>query len=197
MSKRKTVIKRKTKETEIHLEIDLDNSGEIEISTQIPFLNHLLCSMAFHGSFNLLIKGKGDIEVDLHHSIEDTGIVLGSALYKILSEHDDIARFGHSIIPMDDSLSEVVIDVCGRSYLVYNVSFPQSHIGVFDTSLLNEFFTGLVGKARIALHAHVRYGKNSHHMAESLFKAFGMAIKQAYTQKVTRGGQPSTKGLII
>lgn len=197
MGKRKTVIKRKTKETEIHLEIDLDNSGKIEINTQLPFLNHLLSAMAFHGNFNLLINGTGDIQVDPHHLVEDTGIVLGDALYKILSENNNITRFGYSVIPMDDSLSEVVIDVCGRSYLVYNASFPQSSIGLFDTSLLNEFFNGLVCRARITLHAHVRYGQNSHHMAESLFKAFGIAIKQAYNKKEPKEGQLSTKGTII
>ncbi len=182
MSNRKTNVARKTNETDIFIEIDPDRGGDISVKTSVPFLDHLLTSMAFHGNFSLTVKGEGDTEVDDHHLVEDVGLVLGQALDKIVGADAGVKRFGHSVIPMDDALSEVAIDVCGRPFLVYEPDYPQPTAGTFDMSLLREFFTGLANRAKINLHAHVRYGKNSHHMAESLFKALGKALKQAYAQ---------------
>jgi imidazoleglycerol-phosphate dehydratase len=197
VGKRKTISNRKTKETDILIEIDPDGRGNISIKTGVPFMDHLLHAMAFHGGFDLTIKAKGDIDVDPHHLIEDTGIVLGEALRNIVAEHGSIERFSNAIIPMDDALSEVVIDVCGRPSLIYKASFPQSRVGDFDTALLKEFLTGLVSRAGMSLHAHIRYGENSHHMAEALFKALGKAIKDAYTSTSENREEMSTKGTIL
>jgi imidazoleglycerol-phosphate dehydratase len=196
MGKRKTISSRKTKETDIHIEIDPDGEGNISIKTGVPFLDHLLHAMAFHGGFDLTIKAKGDLDVDPHHLIEDTGIVLGQTLLNIVTEYGSIVRFSYAIIPMDDALSEVVIDVCGRPSLIYKAMFPQRRVGDFDTALLKEFLTGLTSRAGMSLHAHIRYGENSHHMAESLFKALGKAIKIAYTKTGDNQGEMSTKGTI-
>ncbi|MBN1696245.1 MAG: imidazoleglycerol-phosphate dehydratase HisB [Spirochaetales bacterium] len=188
--------KRTTKETDIHIEIDPDAGGNISIATGLPFMDHLLHAMAFHGGFGFIVKAKGDIDVDPHHLVEDTGIVLGEALKSIVSNHGVITRFSHAIIPMDDALSEVVIDVCGRPTLAYTADFPQDRVGDFDVSLLREFLAGLSARAGMSLHAHIRYGENSHHMAESLFKALGKAIKAAYAKPVENNGEMSTKGTI-
>ena len=196
MNNKKINITRKTKETDLTLELDISGSGEAEIKTELPFFNHLLTAMAFHGNFSLKIDGKGDIDVDPHHLVEDIGIVLGDALRQTAQQYGSIVRFGHSIIPMDDSLSEVTIDVSGRPFCFYKADYPQSHSGSFDMSLLKEFFNALVGKAHNTIHAEVRHGKNSHHMAESLFKALGKAIKQAYQPLKDGSSVLSTKGLI-
>jgi imidazoleglycerol-phosphate dehydratase len=152
--------------------------------------------MAFHGNFSLKLTGTGDIDVDPHHLVEDTGLVIGDALSKSVELLGAVARFGHSVIPMDDALSEVTIDVCGRPFCSYKAEYPQAFSGSFDMSLLNEFFTALAAKARITLHAECRYGQNSHHMAESLFKALGKALKQSYIPLEKGEGVLSTKGLI-
>jgi imidazoleglycerol-phosphate dehydratase len=193
---RKTNVTRKTKETDILIEINPDEPGAISISTDVPFLDHLLNSMAFHGNFSLTVKGKGDTEVDAHHLVEDVGITLGQALDKIVEAHGSVMRFGYAVIPMDDSLAEVAIDVCGRPFLVYEPSFPQGSVGSFDLALLREFLRGLATKAKINLHANIRYGKNSHHMAEALFKALGKALKAAYTKDALAEKGMSTKGTI-
>ncbi|MBN2441218.1 MAG: imidazoleglycerol-phosphate dehydratase HisB [Spirochaetales bacterium] len=196
MKPRKVSFKRETKETNILIEIGIDESGLSEINSGVPFLDHLFTGMAFHGGFRLKVQGTGDLEIDAHHLVEDTGIVLGEAFHKIVTEYGAVDRFAHMVIPMDDALSEVTIDVCGRPYLSYNVSFPQGLVGSFDISLLKEFFSGFVARAKINLHIHVRYGENSHHMAESLFKAFGKALKQAYAKKDDINDGMSTKGTI-
>jgi imidazoleglycerol-phosphate dehydratase len=179
VASRSTEVKRTTRETDLSLLLDLD-AAKIEVKTGIAFFDHLLTSMAFHGGFGLIISGKGDLEVDAHHLVEDTGIVIGQALAAVLGKAGQVARFGHSVIPMDEALAEVSIDVCGRPTLVYKASFPQERIGSFDTALLKEFFLGLASQARMSLHAELRAGDNSHHMAEALFKALGKAISQAY-----------------
>ena len=198
MSNKKILITRKTKETNLTLELDILGSGETEIKTELPFLNHLLTSMAFHGNFNLKIDGTGDIDVDPHHLVEDIGLVLGDALKQTAGQYGVVARFGHAVIPMDDALSEVTIDVSGRPFCFYKADYPQTRSGNFDMTLLQEFFTALTGKANIAIHAEWRRGENSHHMAESLFKALGKAIKQAYMplKDAKAGCVLSTKGLI-
>ena len=198
---------RKTGETEISLELAFDGDPDISIDTGVPFFDHLLQAMAFHGHIGFKLTARGDIEVDEHHLVEDTGIVFGEALNKLLQEHGPVQRYGQATVPMDEALSEVVIDVCGRPYLVFTGIFPQERIGSFQAILLEEYFAGLSSRARIVLHAHLRYGKNSHHMAESLFKALGMAISRAYavadsksvlqeTGNRNRSGEMSTKGTL-
>jgi imidazoleglycerol-phosphate dehydratase len=147
--------------------------------------------MAFHGHFSLVIKGKGDLAVDGHHMVEDTGIVLGQALAGALSKTGKVERFGHAVIPMDEALTEVAIDVCGRPTFVYRMSFPQERVGDFDTALIREFMAGLSMQAGMSLHAESRSGENSHHIAEAMFKALGKAIAQAYRPS---GMEMSSKG---
>jgi imidazoleglycerol-phosphate dehydratase len=189
---RSAEVKRVTRETDVSLSLDLDGD-RVEAGTGLAFFDHLLMSMAFHGRFALLLKGRGDLDVDGHHLVEDVGLVLGEALAAVFSRTQPIARFGHAVVPMDEALAEVVIDVCGRPTLVYHARFPQERVGSFDTALLKEFFSGLAAQARMSLHAEARAGENSHHMAEALFKALGKAIGQAYRQSE---GQMSTKGRI-
>jgi imidazoleglycerol-phosphate dehydratase len=179
----KTTFTRKTKETDISIEICFDGNREIEISTSVPFFDHMLHAMAFHGGFGLKIAATGDKEVDPHHIVEDTGLVLGEVFLKVFNELKNVKRFGHAVIPMDEAISEVTIDVCGRPTLVMTADFPQNYIGNFDINLVKEFLIALSNKACFSLHTHIRYGENSHHMAESLFKALGKALKQAYTKE--------------
>lgn len=183
---------RKTRETDITLALDLARTGG-EVRTGVPFFDHLLASMAFHGRFFLDLAASGDIAVDAHHLVEDTGLVLGQVLADLFARGGSVARFAHAVIPMDEALSEVAIDVCGRPTLAWRVSFPQSWVGTFDLSLLREFFAALASQARISLHAETRAGENSHHMAEALFKALGRAVSQAYAPA---GGEMSSKGSI-
>ena len=164
------------------IEFDPDAQEGIEIDTGVPFVNHLLEAMAFHGGFGLKIQARGDVEVDHHHIVEDIGLVFGSALHKVATDYGNVHRFGYSVIPMDEALSEVTIDVCGRPTLVFTDSFPQGRIGDFDLCLIQEFLKALTSRAKIALHAKVRYGENSHHMAESLFKALGKSLREAYSK---------------
>lgn len=193
MKSRSTTVERTTSETQIRLSLGLSTREPIELSLGVPFFEHMLHAMAYHGGFSLVVDGKGDLEVDPHHLVEDVGIVLGTALVQIVAEHGNVARFGHSVIPMDDALSEATVDVCGRPYLVYHADYPQTHAGSFDLSLAREFFSGLTSAARMNLHAQCRYGLNSHHMVESLFKAVGKAVGQAYA--ALDGTAPlSTKG---
>lgn len=187
-------VSRKTKETDITLALSLDGGANIE--TGLPFFNHLLGSMAFHGGFGLEIRASGDLDVDPHHLVEDVGLVLGDAFHKLLEKRGGVARFGHMVIPMDDSLSEAIVDVCDRPYLVYRADYPQSLIGSFDVSLLKEFFLAFANRAKINLHLVCRYGDNSHHMAEALFKAMGKALNQAYAPKGMNREGMSTKGAL-
>ncbi len=196
MKERIVTVKRKTKETDISLSLNLSLTDQISIETETPFLGHLLHAMTFHGGFNLILKASGDTNVDPHHLVEDTGLVLGEAFNKIITTYGPVKRFGHSIIPMDDALSEVVIDACNRPFLVYTADFPQEHVGNFNIALLKEFFHAFSNKSGVTLHALCRYGENSHHMAEALFKAFGKALFSAFTlnEKIT---PLSTKGYIV
>ena len=194
MGNRTVVIKRKTKETDIKMTLDMAAKG-VQIDTPVAFFNHMLTAMAFHGGFALSVKADGDIDVDPHHLIEDMGLVLGDALAKSAEKAGVVKRYGYSIIPMDEAVSEVVIDICGRPSMVFNADFPQAYSGTFDMALIREFLIALSNRAQIALHCTCRYGQNSHHMAEALFKALGKAIAQAYSP--AEGGQVlSTKGLI-
>lgn len=180
MSSRKVQVARKTRETDITLTLDPDAPAGGRISTGLPFLDHLLTSMSFHGRLGLVLEGTGDLEVDAHHMVEDTGLVLGQAFSDVLEKTGHVTRFGHAVVPMDEALAEVTIDVCGRPTLFWHALFPQPMAGTFDLSLLREFFTALAAQARISLHVEVRRGENSHHMAEAAFKALGKALQQAY-----------------
>lgn len=187
--------KRKTKETDIELSLDLDSPKTPQLKLAgLPFFSHLLNAMAFHGGFYLQLTASGDIDVDPHHLVEDTGLVFGEALFQTAAGFGPVRRFAHAVVPMDDSLSEVSVDAAGRPFLVYRADYPQPYAGEFPLCLIDEFLTALCGRGRIALHAECRYGKNSHHMAESLFKALGKALGAAYTPVDAENGPRSTKG---
>lgn len=177
---------RTTKETDISAMVGLPDSsvsGEdrrVDVRTGVPFFDHMLHAFLFHGGFTAEIRAKGDLEVDDHHTVEDVGIVLGSLFARVTGEYGPVARFGHALVPMDDALAEVIVDACGRSYLVYNVDFPQGYAGRFDLSLVREFFSGFCANAGVNVHVIGRYGINGHHLAEALFKAAGRALGQAY-----------------
>ena len=192
----RATIERTTKETQIRLTLDLDSQEAPKVSTGVPFFDHMLAAFAFHGGFFLEIDAHGDLEVDPHHLVEDTGLVLGEAFRRNQDTRGGIHRYGHSTIPMDEALSEVVIDACGRPYWVYDAVFPQTHAGAFDLSLVREFLIALTNKAQVNLHAHCRYGTNGHHMVEALFKALGKALAQAYTPRDGGAAAMSTKGVI-
>ncbi|POQ98503.1 hypothetical protein AU468_12995 [Alkalispirochaeta sphaeroplastigenens] len=200
-------VSRTTKETDIFASLTLPESsrdrgaardqspsgGGIAVDTGIPFFDHMLQAFLFHGGFAGEIRARGDLEIDDHHTVEDTGIVLGTLFARVPGEFGPIERFGHSLVPMDDALGEVVVDACGRSYLEYQVSFPQPYAGRFDLALVREFFTGFAQNARINLHIIGRYGLNGHHLAEALFKATGRALGEAY---LPSGVVRSTKGVL-
>jgi imidazoleglycerol-phosphate dehydratase len=186
-------IERNTKETQIRLTLGADRPGEISIKLGLPFFEHLLTALAFHGGFSLQIEGTGDLEVDPHHLVEDVGLVLGDAFLTLLAA-GPVKRYGQFCIPMDDALSEAVVDVCKRPYLVYQAAYPQTHCGSFDLSLIREFLQALANRAQINLHALCRYGANSHHMAEALFKAIGKALWLAY-RPAEPGSQGGTSGM--
>lgn len=191
---RKVTIERTTRETDISVTLDPDTAAEPSVRTGVPFLDHLLSSMSFHGRFSLAVKGKGDLDVDPHHLVEDVGLVLGQAFSAVQEKSGGaVCRFGHAVVPMDEALSEVTIDVCGRPTLVLNAEFPQPRAGTFDLFLLREFFSGFASQARISLHVDVRRGENAHHMAECAFKALGRVLKQAYAPGAA---EMSTKGRI-
>ncbi|MBB6480252.1 imidazoleglycerol-phosphate dehydratase HisB [Spirochaeta isovalerica] len=190
-------IKRETAETKIFLKLDLESRNKPAISTGLPFFDHMLYAMAFHGKFFLELKADGDVDVDPHHLVEDTGLVLGQAFLKSFRDKGAINRYGQAKIPMDDALSEVVIDVCNRPYLVYNVSYPQEMSGNFANYLFKEFFQAFVSEAKINLHLLSHYGENSHHISESLFKAMGIALEYAFRKTGASGTESmSTKGVI-
>jgi len=193
MASRKVQITRTTRETDITISLDMDAPGESRVSTGLPFFDHLLSSMAFHGRFFLDLGAKGDLDVDAHHLVEDVGIVLGQALSAVLAKTAQVGRFAHAVIPMDEALAQVTIDVCGRPTLVWKVRLPQDRAGSFDLFLLREFFDGLTSHARISLHVEASRGRNSHHMVEAAFKALGKALRDAYAP--AEGGM-STKGQI-
>jgi len=194
---RKTSFQRKTKETNIKIELNLDGKGKTEIKTPIPFLSHLLDNFGRHGLFDLKIKAQGDIEIDQHHTVEDIGIVLGEAFKKALGGKKGINRAGYFVFPLDEALSVVAIDISGRAFLNFDCKFKKEKIGDLDSDLIKEFFWGFVRHLEATLHIRVLYGENEHHKAESIFKAFGKAMKTACSkEKRTLKELPSTKGLI-
>lgn len=194
--KRVSEIVRETKETEIRLKLNIDGSGKNEISTGIPFFDHMLILFAVHGFFDLFIKARGDIEVDFHHTVEDIGLVLGDAFDKALADRKGISRFGHAVTPMDDALSSVAVDLSKRSFLVYNVPEGAASRGNDFTSLAKEFFRAFATRGGMNLHVNAFYGENEHHILESIFKAAGRALDQAtsFDQRIT--GIRSSKGTL-
>jgi len=193
---RKGKIKRKTRETNISVEMELDGAGRGEIDTKIPFMDHMLNLLARHGLFDLKISGQGDREVDDHHLVEDLGICLGTAVKKALGDKEGIARYGAALAPMDESLASVALDISGRPCLVYHAELGEARIGAFDPSLLREFFKAFSDHGGITLHINVLYGKNNHHMAEAVFKAFALALRSAVQLDERIQGVMSTKGLL-
>jgi imidazoleglycerol-phosphate dehydratase len=189
-------IERTTRETDISLVFYPDMHEPIEISTGIPFLDHMMNAMAFHGGFGLVVSAKGDLEVEYHHLVEDLGLVFGDAIRAAREQRGTITRFGHAVIPMDDALSEVTIDISNRPYLVYNASYPQEYCGNFPVVLFREFFLALSQRGGINLHLWCRYGENSHHMTEALFKALGKALSAALRISDTSHSGVSTKGTL-
>ena len=190
-------IKRDTNETKITLTLNLDGSGISKISTGVGFLDHMLTLFARHGSFDLSVTCKGDVEVDDHHSTEDIGICLGSAFAEALGNMAGINRYGNIILPMDESLILCAADISGRSYLGYGLQIPTEKVGTFDTELVEEFFLAFTRKAGLTLHFQQLAGTNSHHIIEGAFKAFGRVMKQAVAVDPSLGGQiPSTKGVL-
>ncbi len=193
---RKAEVRRKTKETEISLKLDLDGTGRHSVRTGIPFFDHMLSLLAYHGSIDLSLRAKGDIGVDSHHTVEDVGICLGEGIRKALGEAKGIQRYGMAMIPMDETLGSVVLDLSMRPFLVFNMKLRRSKIGTFDLELVEEFFKALCNHGRISLHINLVYGKNSHHMVEAVFKGFGRALREAVSRDDRTFRVPSTKGIL-
>lgn len=187
-------VSRKSKETDISVQINLDG-GDVSVQTGIGFFDHMLTAFAVHGGFGLQLTCKGDLEVDCHHTVEDTGIVLGQAFLKALGDKAGIARYGSFFVPMDEALGFCAVDISGRPYLVFDARFPEERVGEFDTCMGAEFFRALAFNAGVTLHLRAPYGDNSHHILESLFKAAGHALKIA-AAKTADGAVLSTKGML-
>ena len=191
---RKIQESRKTKETDISLTLNLDGMGNSKLAANLPFLEHMLDQTTRYSSIDLDLDAKGDLEIDAHHTVEDIGITLGAAFDKALGNKKGIHRFGYAYIPLDEALSRVVIDFSGRPGLIYNVSYPRARVGEFDVELLSEFFHGFSNHAKATIHIDNIRGKNAHHIAETIFKAFGKAIKMAVSfDEKNIGKIPSTK----
>lgn len=193
---RTATLARQTKETDITLALNLDGDGTYKINSQIPFFSHMLELFSRHSLIDLEVNAKGDIEVDGHHSVEDVGIVFGQAFAKALGDMKSIRRYGTAYAPMDESLSMVSLDLCNRPYLVYDVKVRKVKTGSFDAELVKEFFQAFSSNARITLHIRNFYGDNTHHVFESVFKAFAMALRQAVSFDGRRTGLPTTKDLL-
>ncbi len=189
-------IHRKTKETDIAFELNLDGKGEYEIDTSIPFLDHMLSHVAMHGLLDLTVRARGDLEIGPHHTVEDTGIVFGKALAEALGDKMGIARYSSQIIPMDEALILLALDISGRGLLAFDVIFPQRTIGSFDCHLVREFLQAFTSNALLTLHVKLLSGQDSHHIAEAVFKALGRAIREATSLEEGREGVPSTKGVL-
>ena len=196
MKKRSAKVVRKTRETDIRVQLDLDGDGDYRVSTGIPFLNHMLELLAKHALFNLQLKAKGDLKVDYHHTVEDVGLVLGDALNKALGDRKGILRYGWAVVPMDESLSRVALDLGGRPYLVYEVRTKKTRIRDFDLGLIEEFFRAFTVQARMNLHIKLMYGQEPHHAYESVFKAVAKALSIACSKDSRVKGVLSSKGKI-
>lgn len=193
---RRASVERRTNETDIKLAFAIDGSGQSDIRTDVPFLNHMLDLFAKHGLFDLSVDARGDVEVDDHHTVEDIGICLGLALKEALGDKKGIRRYASVFVPMDDALAQVVVDLSNRPHLEYRAQFPSAQVGSFSTELVHEFLWKFALEARINLHVIVHYGVNTHHMIEAVFKALGRALDEAASIDPRVQGVPSTKGVL-
>jgi imidazoleglycerol-phosphate dehydratase len=193
---RRGKVARRTKETSVEVALELA-PGEARIETGLPFFDHMLDQISRHGGMALTVKAKGDLEVDAHHTVEDVGIGLGEALKQALADKTGLARYGHAVVPLDEALVEVVVDLSGRPHLTFNAKLPsgKKFIGAYDVDLTQDFLQALVNHARICLHVNVRYGRNLHHVVEAIFKATARALRAA-TAREAGAGLPSTKGML-
>ena len=197
ISARKASVTRNTNETRISATVDLDGEGRARLSTGVPFLDHMLDQVARHGVIDMEIKATGDLHIDAHHTVEDVGITLGQAIAKAVGDKKGIVRYGHSYVPLDEALSRVVVDLSGRPGLEFRVKFVRPLVGDFDVDLVHEFFQGFVNHAQVSLHVDNLHGNNAHHQCETIFKAFGRALRMALAPDLrVRGKIPSTKGAL-
>ncbi|MCZ6566113.1 MAG: imidazoleglycerol-phosphate dehydratase HisB [Gammaproteobacteria bacterium] len=195
MTSRTATVERNTNETQIAIQVNLDGQGKATLKTGLPFLDHMLDQIARHGMLDLDIEARGDLDIDAHHTVEDIGITLGQAFTNAMGDKKGMRRYGHAYVPLDEALSRVVIDFSGRPGLEFRVQFPRARIGDFDVDLMHEFFQGFVNHANVSLHIDNLFGANSHHIAETIFKAFGRAIRMAIEHdERMQGIIPSTKG---
>ncbi len=194
-SPRSADIRRTTRETDIRVQVNLDGSGVTQLASGLPFLDHMLEQVARHGGLDLTVEANGDLHIDAHHTVEDIGITLGQAVHQALGDRAGITRYGHAYVPLDEALSRVVLDCSGRPGLVYLVNYQRARVGDFDVDLLREFFQGFVNHALVTLHVDGLRGGNAHHIAETVFKAFGRALRMALAVDLRAAGSvPSTKG---
>ena len=194
---RSTKVSRNTLETQINIELNLDGSGKSRFDTGLPFLDHMLDQIARHGLLDLNILAKGDLHIDAHHTVEDIGITLGQAFNQAVGDKKGLRRYGHAYIPLDEALSRVVLDISGRPGLVFNCKFVRGNVGEFDVDLIKEFFQGFVNHALVTVHVDNLAGDNAHHQAETIFKAFGLALRMALELDPRMAGvMPSTKGTL-
>ncbi|MDQ3772901.1 MAG: imidazoleglycerol-phosphate dehydratase HisB [Pseudomonadota bacterium] len=195
MGERQAKIERNTNETRIVVEVELDGSGRASLATGIPFLDHMLDQVARHGMIDLMVRAEGDLHIDAHHTVEDVGITFGQALAEALGDKRGIRRYGHAYVPLDEALSRVVLDCSGRPGLEFHVEFPRARVGDFDVDLSIEFFRGFANHALVTLHIDTLRGRNTHHIMETVFKAFGRALRMAIETDLRLGSSvPSTKG---
>jgi len=197
MAERKVSVQRNTLETRIEVKVNLDGTGTAKFQTGVPFLDHMLDQVARHGMIDIEVVAEGDLHIDAHHTVEDVGITLGQAVAKAVGDKKGLRRYGHAYVPLDEALSRVVVDFSGRPGLEYGVDFSRARIGEFDVDLLREFFQGFVNHAQVTLHIDNLRGRNSHHVAETVFKAFGRALRMAMEPDPRMAGvMPSTKGIL-
>ena len=197
MTQRTAVVRRDTLETQIEVTVNLDGTGQSQFDTGVPFLEHMLDQVARHGLMDIQIKATGDLHIDAHHTVEDVGITLGQAVARAVGDKQGICRYGHAYVPLDEALSRVVLDFSGRPGLHYFVAYPRARIGDFDVDLFSEFFQGFVNHAQVTLHIDSLRGCNAHHVAETIFKAFGRALRMALAPDPRmQGVVPSTKGTL-
>ena len=193
---RTSYVKRSTSETQIEVSLNLDGSGDQDIKTPIPFLDHMLSQLAKHGYFDLKVKAKGDTHIDFHHTVEDVGIALGQAFKEALGEKKGIRRFAEANVPLNEALAQCVIDISGRAFFVFNVDFPKAKLGEFDVELVSEFFQAFSANSDITLHLNSPYWNNLHHITEALFKAFARSLDSACSIDSRTSDIPSTKGTL-
>jgi imidazoleglycerol-phosphate dehydratase len=197
MAERKATVSRDTLETQISVSVNLDGSGKVEFDTGLPFLEHMMDQIARHGMMDLTVKANGDLHIDAHHTVEDIGITLGQAFAQAVGDKKGIQRYGHAYVPLDEAMSRVVVDFSGRPGLVFEVPFTRAAVGGFDVDLFQEFFQGFINHALVTLHVDNLRGDNSHHQIETVFKAFGRALRMALAPDPAMAGvTPSTKGVL-